>query len=172
MLALWRKVDWELAGPLGLLLLLIIIPFDKLNFLLVKRPINPYGKIKGILTTDWITVDSIRMSLLNSTFPSASLKSNQTGIAIPEVSTTFDPSTTFYMGSYDSIITQWAYTADRDIKFQGTVVCGSPSAPSWLSYSADYRYVYATLEYANKVQVNISKEVTYRFINFSTSYHL
>jgi len=115
-------------------------------------PINPYGKIKGILTTDWITVDSIRMSLLNSTFPSASLKSNQTGIAIPEVSTTFDPSTTFYMGSYDSIITQWAYTADRDIKFQGTVVCGSPSAPSWLSYSADYRYVYATLEYANKVQ--------------------
>mmetsp|Transcript_31381 Transcript_31381/g.45133 ORF Transcript_31381/g.45133 Transcript_31381/m.45133 type:complete len:1278 (-) Transcript_31381:297-4130(-) len=115
-------------------------------------PITPYGGIKGILQTDWLSVDSARMSLLNSTFPSPSLISNQTGVAIPEVSTTYDPSTTFYMGSYDDIITQWAYTSDRDIKFQGTVVSGLASAPSWLSYSADFKYVYATLEYANRVQ--------------------
>ena len=137
--------------------------------MLVIRPVNPYGAIKGILKTDWLTVDSTRMLLLNSTFPSPLLISNQTGIAIPEISTTYDASTTFYMGSYDDIITQWVYTPDRDIKFQGTAVSGLASAPSWLSYSADFRYVYATLEYANKVQVNIPWKLLICVINNSSS---
>ena len=72
--------------------------------------------------------------------------------ALP-ISTTFDPLYSFYIGSYDDVITQWLYTSERTIQFQGTYVTGLSSAPSWLSFSDDFKFLYATNEYLNRVQV-------------------
>jgi 6-phosphogluconolactonase len=64
------------------------------------------------------------------------------------------------MGSYDGIITQWSYTADRSIVFQGTYVSDQSSAPSWLSFGVDYKTVYATNEYLGRVQAFAVDEKT------------
>ena len=123
--------------------------------LLTCRPINPYGVIGGILQTDWIQTSQKKLQLLNSSglsFPLITSPNASMTTLLP-VSTSFDPLNTFYVGSYDDVITQWVYTVQRTIQFQGTYVSGLASAPSWLSFSKDAKYLYATSEYRSVVKV-------------------
>lgn len=123
--------------------------------IIIFRPINPYGVIGGLLKTDWIGTSQKKLQFLNSSglsFPLITSPNSSDTTYLP-VSTTVDPLNTFYIGSYDDVITQWLYTAQRTIQFQGTYVTGLSSAPSWLSFSDDFKYLYATNEYLNRVQV-------------------
>ena len=125
-------------------------------------PIVPYGPSGGILLTDWITPSYQYLKYLNTSVASyPAIAGNQTATSpVFEVSTGFNNADSFYMGSYDSYITQWLYnTVNRTIEFQGTYVAGAASAPSWLSFSDDFKYVYATNEYLNRVQVSLLPDI-------------
>eukprot|EP00597_Dinobryon_sp_UTEXLB2267_P004479 CAMPEP_0170058040 /NCGR_PEP_ID=MMETSP0019_2-20121128/807_1 /TAXON_ID=98059 /ORGANISM="Dinobryon sp., Strain UTEXLB2267" /LENGTH=577 /DNA_ID=CAMNT_0010262871 /DNA_START=359 /DNA_END=2092 /DNA_ORIENTATION=- len=107
---------------------------------------------------------SAASTVSTSTSPSATPSSAVT--TATSVASTTPPSPpppiSFYMGSYDfTMISRWNYLSDRSIQFLDS----SPSGltPSWLTFSADNRFVYATNEYVSTVQaffVNPSGSLT------------
>ena len=133
------------------------------------------GHFGGILESDWLAINMNKMAYLQaamvdscvSKYPSAAPSSAAPTTSVPSFSpsslvpspspSTLSPSpaptapTSFYMGSYDyTMISRWEYMSDRTIQYKGFTPSGI--TPSWLSFSKDFRFLYATNEYVNSVQ--------------------